>query len=137
MLMHISNCRYINKCSHLRKIVSDTNGCRQCRGSERSLALCLFQRFGQENCDHREDEMLWMIFKLFFFIYINYKLPVKNMLHWVYVQFTVFTFIFIQIYCIVSLLKVNKFIILKMRLCITGILYIQYLFCEIKLLIFQ
>lgn len=26
-----------------------------CSGSERSLALCRFRGFGQENCDHSED----------------------------------------------------------------------------------
>lgn len=27
-----------------------------CSGSERSLAFCRFRGFGQENCDHSEDQ---------------------------------------------------------------------------------
>lgn len=42
-----------------------------CIGNERSLAFCPFQRFGQENCDHREDAGVvcqwkcYCIYKLF------------------------------------------------------------------------
>lgn len=34
---------------------ANTYGFVHCSGDERSLALCPFQGFVQENCDHRED----------------------------------------------------------------------------------